>query len=255
MQKDYPILEFDPEREAILEPKRLIKPISVPEHCVISFFNDEIQKLQQNGRIEKIRKINSAMSAHFLYSMNVQGREVALFHPGIGAPLAAGLFEQVVAYGCTKFIVCGGAGVLDSNVPMGKLLVPTAAIRDEGTSYHYLPPGREVEPTRAAIQAIEATLQKHKFDFILTKTWTTDAIYRETKGKVARRKADGCLTVEMEAAALFAIARFRGVQIGQILYAGDDLGGPKWDGRGWAKQSTLRAKLIQIAAEACLAMD
>ena len=75
---------------------------------------------------------------------------VALFHPGVGAPLAAGLLEEVIASGCKKFIACGGAGVLDREIAVGHLIVPTAAIRDEGTSYHYLPPGREVSPSPEA---------------------------------------------------------------------------------------------------------
>ena len=61
--------------------------------------------------------------------------------------------------------------------------------------------------------------------FVTGKTWTTDGLYRETRGKVDRRVAEGCLTVEMEAAAFFAVAAFRGVSFGQLLYAGDDLSG------------------------------
>jgi uridine phosphorylase len=84
------------------------------------------------------------------------------------------------------------------------------------------------------------------------KTWTTDAIYRETRDKVARRVAEGCLTVEMEAAAFFAVARFRGVSFGQMLYAGDDLSGDAWDARGWPRHETGRDLLLRLAAEAVL---
>ena len=86
------------------------------------------------------------------------------------------------------------------------------------------------------------------------KTWMTDAFYRETPAKVARRRAEGCLTVEMEAAAFFAVARFRGVSFAQILYAGDDLSGPEWDSRGWQSRTAIREQVFNLAAEACLRM-
>ena len=76
------------------------------------------------------------------------------------------------------------------------------------------------------------TLEAHHVPYVPGKTWTTDALYRETRGKVERRVAEGCLTVEMEAAAFFAVAAFRGVTFGQLLYAGDDLSGDAWDQRG-----------------------
>ena len=83
-------------------------------------------------------------------------------------------------------------------------------------------------------------------------TWTTDALYRETRAKVERRVAEGCLTVEMEAAAFFAVAAFRGVTFGQLLYAGDDLSGEGWDGRGWDEHLEGRELLFRLAAEAVL---
>jgi uridine phosphorylase len=177
---------------------------------------------------------------------------VTLFHPGVGAPLAAALLEEVIALGCDTFVVCGGAGVLGEQLDVGYLLVPTQAIRDEGTSYHYLPPGREVSATPEVVAAIEATFTKHQIAYRLTKTWTTDAVYRETRAKVQLRRSEGCLTVEMEAAALFAVAHYRNVRIGQILYSGDYLGGEYWDSRQWDDCSEIREQLVSISAEICL---
>jgi uridine phosphorylase len=172
----------------------------------------------------------------------------------MGSPLAAFLLEEMIALGGRKFIACGGAGVLDKTIAMGHLLVPIAAIRDEGTSYHYLPPAREVEPTPAALAAIETVLKQRKVDYLLTKTWTTDGFFRETKGKMALRKAEGCLAVEMEAAAMFAIARFRNVEFGQILYSGDTIDGDEHDGRNWHKNRDVRELLVELAAAACVSM-
>jgi nucleoside phosphorylase len=91
--------------------------------------------------------------------------------------------------------------------------------------------------------------------YVTGKTWTTDAVYRETPAKIARRKAEGCITVEMEAATFFAVAQFRGVPFGQILYGGDDLSGDLWDQRDWIKgQVSTREKLLWLAAEACLSL-
>jgi uridine phosphorylase len=91
--------------------------------------------------------------------------------------------------------------------------------------------------------------------YTLGKTWTTDAIYRETRARMARRSSEGCITVEMEAAAFFAVAQFRGVQMGQILYCGDNLDGDEWDGRNWQKNWSVREILVELAAEACLAIE
>ena len=253
-KQDVPILEFDHTKTATIEARKIVKPINIPQHCVLSFFNEQINKLHQEGAAKKVAKLKSEMGAHLVFTLDTELGQVALCHPGVGAPLAAALLEELIALGCRKFVVCGGAGVLAKDVAMGELLVVTSAVRDEGTSYHYLPPDREVRATQQAVRAIESTLSEKKIDYRLAKTWTTDAIYRETRDRVALRKSEGCLAVEMEAAALFAVAQFRQVALGQILYSGDDLSGDKWESRGWSKQAELRRKLIFLAAEACLAI-
>jgi uridine phosphorylase len=161
------------------------------------------------------------------------------------------MLEEVIALGCRKFIACGGCGVLDSGIAMGHPLIPLSAIRDEGTSYHYLPPGREVAPSPEGVAALEAVLHAHEVGYLTAKTWTTDAIYRETPAKVQQRLAEGCLSVEMEAAAFFAVAQFRGVTFAQVLYGGDDVGGAEWSAREWNTHSGREA-LFWLAAEACL---
>lgn len=252
MQHDYPILEFDSAPEAILEPKRIIQPIDAPEHAVVCFFQDVITQLSQQHKARAIRHLSSEIGTHPVYEVDVEGKRLAVFHPGVGAPLAAGMLEEVIALGCRKFIACGGAGVLDGTLAIGHVIVPTVAVRDEGTSYHYLPPSREVSASPEGVAALERVLQAHQVEYLLSKTWTTDAIYRETSAKVQRRRAEGCLTVEMEAAAFFAVARFRGVQFAQLLYSGDDVSGSQWNYRDWHKRTTVREKLFWLAAEACL---
>lgn len=252
MHKDFPILEFDPTREAIIEPGKLIEPIDTPEHCVICFFQDVLTGLVESGKASFVGESKSEMGPHPFYEIEVDGKRLAFFHPGVGAPLAAGLLEESIARGCRKFVACGGAGVLNKEIAVGHIVVPTAAVRDEGTSYHYLPPSRDVQPSPEAVAAIERVLEHHNVPYVAGKTWTTDAFYRETPDKVRMRRDEGCLTVEMEAAAFFAVARFRDVTFGQMLYSGDDVSGEDWDARDWANRVSVREKLFWLAAEACL---
>jgi len=256
MRNGYPILEFDPEREAIIEPGRIIEPLDgMPEHCVFCFFQNVIEQLVEEGRAVEISSRPTGQGPRRFYTLDCGlGRPVTLLHPGIGAAIAAGSLEIAIALGGRKFVACGGAGVLDRSIAVGHLVVPTAAIRDEGTSYHYLPAGREVAPAPEAVRAIETVLQRRQVDYLLAKTWTTDAIFRETRTRAERRRAEGCLTVEMEAAAFFAVAQFRGVPFGQILYGGDNLDAEQWDRRDWMNRASVREQLVFLAAEACLEM-
>src|SRR5579871_81871 len=249
-----PILEFDPAPEAFLEPKKLIKPLDIPERAVVCFFQEVMEHLVQQETLRTVRHLRSEMGTHPVYEMAMDGKRLAVFHPGVGAPLAAAMLEEVIALGCNTFIACGGAGVLDSSIAVGHILVPASAVRDEGTSYHYLPPDREVAASADGVAAIERTLRAHEVDYLVTKTWTTDAIYRETPEKIRRRRAEGCLAVEMESAAFFAVAQFRGVRFAQMLYGGDDVGADEWNSRHWNSHTSVREKLFWLAAEACLAL-
>ncbi|MCA9963146.1 MAG: DUF952 domain-containing protein [Anaerolineales bacterium] len=253
--RDYPILEFDGAQTAVLEPHILIKPLDgIPQKCVLCFFQDVIDTLKAEGRLRHIYSLTSEIGPNPVYEMDVDGERIVLAHPGVGAPLAAFFLDELIALGCRQFIACGGAGVIDERVGLGHVVIPTAAIRDEGSSYHYLPPAREVRGSETAVRVLQQTLARHHVPHDLGKTWTTDGIYRETAHKVALRKAEGCLTVEMETATFFAVAQFRNVTFGQLLYGGDDLTGDEWDERGWDKLTSTREKLLQLAIEACLVL-
>ncbi|MEP7293658.1 MAG: nucleoside phosphorylase [Chloroflexota bacterium] len=245
----FPILEFDPALEAFIEPGKVLSRLDhLPEYCVLCFFADVISSVC----VESIHHLGSEIGKNPIYVVEREGTRFAVVHPGVGAPLAAAFLEELIALGCRKFIACGGAGVLNPEIALGHLVIPTSAVRDEGTSYHYLPPGREVAASAKGIRAIQETLDAHAVPYVTGKTWTTDAIYRETPVKIARRRDEGCLTVEMEAAAFFAVAQFRGVTFAQILYGGDDLSGDIWDHRDWVRQPSTRETLFWLAAEACL---
>ena len=251
-QPEAPILEFDPAPSAVIEPGEVIEPIDVPLHVVLCFFQDVITTVIEELEGRVIDHVVSEIGRNPIYEVELDGRRLGIVHPGVGAPLAAGFLEELVARGSRSFVACGGAGVLVPDVALGHVIVPTSAVRDEGTSYHYLPPSRTASPTPQAVDAIVETLEAHHVPFVTGATWTTDALYRETRGKVERRVAEGCLTVEMEAAAFFAVAAFRGVSFGQLLYAGDDLSGDAWDQRAWNDHTTGRETLFRLAAEAVL---
>lgn len=248
----YPILEFDPSSAAFIDPSQVNRPHDMPEVCVICFFKDVIDKVVAGHAARLLVKNAWEDGPHPVYEIEHLGQRLAFFHSGIGAPLAAGLLEDVIAFGCRKFIACGGCGVLEKDIAVGSLIVVTGAIRDEGVSYHYLPPGREVSANPAGVQALVNVLSQRGIPYRLGKTWTTDAPYRETVDRIARRKAEGCLAVEMECAGLMAVAQFRGVTFGQVLYSGDDLSGAQWDNRLWQSRADIRESLFWLCADAFL---
>lgn len=140
--------------------------------------------------------------------------------------------------------------MLRPEIALGHLVVVESALRDEGTSYHYATPSRYIAADPAATSILMETLLEHGIPFVTGRTWTTDAPYRETPDKIATRRQEGCITVEMEAAALAAVALFRGVPLAQVLYGGDDLSGETWDHRSWQTQADVRDNLLHVAGTA-----
>jgi purine-nucleoside phosphorylase len=247
-----PILEFPGSGKSIIEPARLkAGQDRIPGRCVLCFFSEVIKKLRRKGELKQIHQLTGEGDPNPVYIMGRGKKKIAVCWPGVTAPFASVVLEELIALGGRKFIACGGAGVLDSTIPPGKLIVPTAALRDEGTSYHYQKSGRFSRPHPDAVRAIEAACRLGNREILTGKTWTTDAVFRETPRMIKRRGAEGCITVEMEAAAFFAVARFRKVRFGQILYAGDDVSGSTWDPRGWSRRFDVREELFWLAVDAC----
>jgi nucleoside phosphorylase len=156
--KDYPLMEFDPTIPAIIEPQNVAEYIGAPEHCVFCFFGDVIDDLMQAGALRRIASHRWEDLERPLYEMEMTGTKIGVFQPGVGAPLAAALMEEVIVRGCRKIIACGGSGVLDRDIGVGNILVPTAAVRDECTSFHYHPPGREIQVDSKILATIENVL-------------------------------------------------------------------------------------------------
>ena len=251
-KKDYPILEFDSNKQSVIEPHKVIAPADIPDCCVITFFRDVIEAMSAEGKLFQIASLKSETVTIPIYETTCTGKKICLAQGFVGAPGAAANLEEMIALGIKKFIVCGGAGVLRKDIAAGHLILPNAAVRDEGTSYHYAAPSREMKADEYALKVIEAELKKRGISYIDGKTWTNDAFYRETKDKVAKRLEEGCLCVEMEASAFMAVAQFRGVTLGQILYGGDDVSGDEWDSRKWQSRGDIRRSLTELSMEICL---
>lgn len=251
-KREYPILEFDPNLNAKINPSNLTAKFDVPEYCVITFFGDVIHEMLQSNKLKQVATFYSATVNLPVYETKYNGKSIAIVQGFLGAAGSAALLEELIVMGFKKFIVCGAAGVLQKGIQVGHLVVPYSAVRDEGVSYHYVEPSREIECNKDAINTIVELFENDSIPFIKAKTWTTDAFYRETEDKIALRVSEGCVTVEMEAAAFFAVSKFRNVVLGQILFGGDDLSGVEWDSRRWTSREEIRRSLVELSLKTCL---
>lgn len=246
VDEQYPIMEYDKAREAVIEPGKGEILARLPKKLALCFFQDALEEMESRGELEIICVQPSENGARRFYRTLGEAEPVAVVHPGCGASYAAITLERCLAWGAKQVLACGGAGVLVDDLPMGALLVPERALRDEGTSYHYLPPAREVELSPAGISALCRTLEREGRVYRRVKTWTTDGFYRETRARAESRKREGCQAVEMECAAFAAVCQFRGAGFAQLLYSGDTLAGPEWQKRDWMNQTALRIEALRL---------
>jgi uridine phosphorylase len=255
LQNEFPILEFDEDKNAFIRPSNSIQPIdNIPENCILCFFSEAIEKILTECPHKIISYLVSEGIKNPLYELDYSGKKLALIQASVGAPMAVGQIEEISAMGCKKFIACGMCGVLQKELAVGHLIIPTVAVRDEGTSYHYVSPSREITANERIVKIIENTLLEKKIPYIKAKTWTTDAFYRETNQKVAQRKKEGCVTVEMETSAYIAVSQYNNVEFGQILCSGDSLAGDEWDKREYNKRTGIREFVLRLTLDVSLKM-
>ena len=256
-KQQYPILEFDPVSLPVVCAKKYLPHFiseNMTDKCLITYFSDVVDQFEREYKVNQVFKIRTEGIRPSVYFMQAGPfkKPVFVIPMPIGAPQAARVVEAMCAVGVKKFMVCGGAGTLDDTITGKKTLIPTSAIRDEGTSYHYLPPAREVQINPIAEKAIEKVLNREGVEYEKVKTWTTDAIFRETADKVALRKSEGCSVVEMECSAFYAVAQYKKVVLGQILYAGDIVSVDEWDYRDWHTRYECREKLFELGIKCLL---
>lgn len=251
-KKEFPIIEFDESRISFIEPSLIKnKYPKLPKSLIICFFKEVIDALLKNNEIHHSFTIFGE-NDYVFYVFN--DFDCAIIHGHVGGPSCGGILEEAIALGVEKVMFCGGGGALRSDIVVGKLIVVDSAVRDEGTSYHYLKPSREVVANKEVNSAIETYFKNHHIDYILGKVWTTDAFYRETMQRVALRKEEGCLLVEMEQASLLAISQFRNIKYGAIIYGGDDLSKAVWDNRSWSSREDVRLNLMRICLDIVISL-
>lgn len=245
----YPILEHDTHPDAIIRPNRHGRAM-LPPVAVITFFGEVLEAFAESHECSVLNSYDSEMRRFPIYGTTYRGVPIALVQGVVGSGSIAMMADYLIGHGVKTLLACGGCGVLDP-IPAGDVIIPTSALRDEGASYHYLPPARTIDLDTDVISLLTSVCAAHGVPFLPCRTWTTDAFYRETPDMVTYRKEEGCRVVEMECATLAAVSRFRGVKFGQYLYSGDVLADfDNYDERNWAKNGSAREKLFHLTLEA-----
>lgn len=147
---------------------------------------------------------------------------------GVGAPVVGVLVEEFAAWGVVNFVLLGLAGGLQPSLAGGDLVLAESAVRDEGTSHHYLPPAPTVAASAALTDWVATAVRPTNLPLKKGATWTTDAPYRETAVAVTHYQQQNVQTVEMEAAALFAVAQYCQTQAAALLAVSDSLANGIW---------------------------
>jgi uridine phosphorylase len=147
---------------------------------------------------------------------------------GIGAPMAAILLEDFVASGVRRFVSIGIAGGLQDGMRTGDLVIAERAIRDEGTSYHYLPDAKYASASPDLTRRMIEVARQRSATCQVGAVWTTDAPYRETRAEIAQYRSEGVLAVDMEVAALFAVGERLGVEAGAAFAIADAIHEDGW---------------------------
>jgi uridine phosphorylase len=252
-KEKFPILEYDEYPNSITQVKKDIYPQNQKiKRCVITYFQDVVAKLESSYKMFQAFRLRIEGTRPEVFELNTGTESIYVLLCPLGAPQAARMLEILSAIGVKKFIVCGGAGTLDNELTGNKVLIAVSAVRDEGTSYHYLPPARVIKIRDSVRQKIVDTLTAEREKFAEVKTWTTDASFRETPDKVAIRRKEGCVTVEMECAAYYSVAKFKNLLCGQLLYAGDIVKKEGWDYRNWHARGDVREHLFDLAVKCVL---
>lgn len=222
--------EFDDTSQAFINPSDFIKTKSYfPEIAVTTFSEKIINQYVKTNGAKEIASLYSSNGVIPVYQTEYKGKQIALYLSRVGAPACVVGIEEIIALGAKKIVLFGSCGVLNETAAQGKIIIPTSAFRDEGTSYHYIPASDELPVAQNSIEILKTCLNEYKIPFIAGKVWTTDAVYRETPKAIAKRKQQGCLAVEMECSAALAVTQFRNIPFVQFLFGADNLDCEIWE--------------------------
>ena len=212
---------FDNRSEAVITPETLFGTKADYTDLAIGTFSREIwPAVLERYPHEQIAEIRAANRIKPVYLLDIDGMKVAFYLSEIGSAMAStDVIEINWKTGAGKFILFGSAGSLDREATKNRYVIPTDAYRDEGMSYHYAPPADYIAVRGADF--VQEVFDRNHYPYVRGKVWTTDALYRETREKVARRKAEGCIAVEMELAGVQAVCDFHGFELYDFLAPGD----------------------------------
>ena len=212
----------------LIEPQNFYKKIETSsEICIVTFSYKVIDYIKTIYELKILTYYSTANGKVAIYTFTYNNKEFLIYMSPIGSNIAGTILDEVsYITNVKKFIFFGSCGILDKKC-QNKIIVPNFAYRDEGFSYHYLEAGDYINIKN--YQKIEKILAENGINYIVGKTWTTDAIYRETINKINKRKEEGCLTVEMECAGLEAITRYRNIDLYIFFFAGDILANDIWE--------------------------
>ena len=204
---------------------------AVRADAVISTFSQEIEKyVVAHFDCEKVGEFLMACGSTSVYLLKVHGKRFGFYRTWVGAPACVAPIEELsTVLDTDKIIHFGGAGCLDKDIVRGKIMIPTEAYRDEGTSYHYAPASDYISVKNW--ETVRDFMEENHIPYVLGKTWTTDAFYRETVNNFEKHRSDGCISVEMEGSAVQAVCDFRGLEVYMFFTGGDLLDAPEWTAR------------------------
>ncbi len=250
--------EFDYDKSAVIEPWFVHQPVDgFPETVVSIFHHSLFHRIVEFLGGEIIAETKDVDGHWPVYEVQYKGHRFALYKARLGAPACVGSFEDIIPMGAKRIILLGNCGVLDKSIEDCGIIIPTRAIRDEGTSYHYILASDYIDVNKKYIPEFIEVLEEFGYPYVIGTTWTTDAFYRETRAKVNHRKEMGAICVEMECSAMQAMCDFRGVEFFQFLYAGDNLDHSTWDPRSLSGTSRLddKEKIAMLAFELAVKIE
>ena len=243
------LLNFDPEPRAVLERdhEKEINHFHFQPKLLFAFLTpDVIGDFLARHPHKKIGFFDCFEGETPIYEVDLDEEKITFCQAKIGAAAAVMLLDWLISYGVKQILAIGSAGCL-IDLPENYFLLPTRAIRDEGTSFHYMKPGTYIDLNSRFLTKTKKLLNQEGFKVEEVTTWTTDGFFRETVKKVKQAQELGASCVEMECAAMAACAQFRGVDFAQILFTADSLKDlENHDERGWG--SDAREAAINLAA-------
>lgn len=246
------LTEFDRSKQAVINPDMMFHKVPGFPETLVSVFSHHLFKAVLDFLGGKVIAETADVDGIWpVYEVTYKGKRFAFYKARLGAPACVGCFEDVIPMGVKRIILLGNCGVLDHSIKDCGIIIPTKAIRDEGTSYHYAPAADYIDVNKKYVDDFITVLDDLGYSYVRGITWTTDAFYRETRAKVAARKGMGAICVEMECAAMQAMCDFRGVEFFQFLYAGDNLDHSNWDPRSLSGEARLdeKEKIALLAFE------